>query len=216
MRRAKQVEMVFAGRGGARKGAGRKPSGPRARVPHVKRPLHVARHPLHVTLRLADGVPCLRADAPQRVLKAILASSRERHGLRIVHFSAQRDHLHLLCEAADARSLTRGMRSFGVRLAAALNRLWKRTGSLVGDRYHARALKTPREVRNALLYVFRNARKHGERVLGALDRCSSAASFDGWRELTSIAREPTLLARARTWLLAIGWRRHGPLSIRGP
>jgi REP element-mobilizing transposase RayT len=180
----------------------------------VRRPRHVARHPLHVTLRLADGLPSLRDDAAQRVLRDALHASSDRHGLRIVHFSAQRDHLHLLCEAEDERALTRGMRGFGVRLAHALNRLWQRTGALVGDRYHARALRSPREVRNVLAYVFRNARKHGVRLFEAVDPCSSAYTFDGWRENVVRSREPDLLARARTWLLTCGWRRHGPIPIR--
>jgi putative transposase len=158
----------------------------------------------------------LRADAAQRVLRDTMHASPERFGLRLVHFSAQRDHLHLIAEADDGRAVSRGMQSFAIRLALALNRLWRRKGAVLGDRYHARALRTPREVRVALAYVLCNARKHGERFLGALDPCSSAPAFDGWRELRTRPRASSLLARARTWLLALGWKLHGPISIRGP
>ena len=191
-------------------------AGKRERVPHVNRPSHVRRHPLHVTLRFADGLPSLRGAAAQRVVRGALRAGVERFGMRTVHFSAQTNHLHLVCEAEDARALSRGMRSLAVRLALALNRLWKRSGAVIGDRYHARALKTPREVRHALRYVFQNARKHGVKLLNALDPCSSASTFDGWRERFVPSSDPTPLARARTWLLTIGWRRHGLLSIRGP
>jgi hypothetical protein len=36
-----------------------------------------------------------------------------------------------------------------------------RGGAVWGDRFHARDLKTPREVRHALVYVLNNHRKHG-------------------------------------------------------
>ena len=62
----------------------------------------------------------------------------------------------------------------------------------VGDRYHVRALETPREVRHALVYVLQNWRKHLTDVRG-LDPRSSAAWFTGWR-VARIGR----LAAART------------------
>jgi hypothetical protein len=47
---------------------------------------------------------------------------------------------------------------------------------------------------------------------------SSAPSFEGWKGSSGKAAEsrPRLLERARTWLLSIGWRRHGlidPLEL---
>jgi hypothetical protein len=43
------------------------------------------------------------------------------------------------------------------------------------DRWHQRALKTPRSVRRALVYVLANFKKHGEAVHAPLDPCSSRA-----------------------------------------
>jgi putative transposase len=242
-----QIQMEFPKRGGKRDGAGRKPAGQRARVSHEARPEHKSRHPLHVTVRVADRLPSLRGVAEQQVLRRVLEetlhantertvaeqartkrtcrkpSAAERaapRGLRLIHFSAQSNHLHLIGEAEDKEALARGMKGFAVRLARALNRLWRRTGAVFADRYHSRALKTPREVRNVLAYVFSNARKHGVWLRELLDPCSSAAAFDGWRERPlaqdAARREPHWLARARTWLLTLGWKRHGLLSIRGP
>jgi len=57
-----------------------------------------------------------------------------------------------------------------------------------------------------------NRRKHcaGER---GLDPCSSAPWFEGWRQaVTSPHGRPPVVA-ARTWLAAVGWRRHGLLDI---
>ena len=41
-----------------------------------------------------------------------------------------------------------------------VNQMTVRRGALFRDRHHRHALKTPREVRNALVYVLFNARKH--------------------------------------------------------
>jgi hypothetical protein len=68
-------------------------------------------------------------------------------------------------------------------------------------------------VRNAIVYVLMNAKKHGSRITG-LDPFSSARWFDGFRrESERLERSeppsPSPVTPARTWLGAIGWRRHG-------
>jgi hypothetical protein len=65
------------------------------------------------------------------------------------------------------------------------------------------------------VYVFHNARKHGVRLCG-LDPFLSASTFGGWKEFAREAIDALAapLARARTWLLEIGWRKHGRISIR--
>jgi REP element-mobilizing transposase RayT len=207
--------------GGARKGAGRKP-GPRPWVPRIVRPAHAARFPLHVTLRAAPGVPALRgAGAFAALLAALRAASSAR--FRVVHFSVQDDHVHLLVEASSREALTRGAQGLAVRAARAVNRALGRAGKVWADRYHARALKTPREVRNALAYVLGNWHKHDRRAMG-LDPCSSAVWFEGWRTTGPLARRPAPaghagappVASAQTWLLRVGWRRHGLLDPRVP
>jgi hypothetical protein len=77
-------------------------------------------------------------------------------------------------------------------------------------------LKTPLEVRRALSYVLNNARKHlGARAprVGRIDPASSGPWFQGWREgIVALARSPAPVARAATWLLRVGWQRHGLLD----
>jgi len=70
-----------------------------------------------------------------------------------------------------------------VRVARRLNRLRGRCGRAVADRYHARILKTPTEVRHARRYLLTNAQKH--------------YAVEGPDELAS--RVP--LALPHTWLL---------------
>ncbi|MCY2958581.1 MAG: hypothetical protein NTY35_00285 [Planctomycetota bacterium] len=101
------------------------------------------------------------------------------------------------------------MQGLLVRVAKALNRAWDRRGRVFSDRYHARILRTPREVRSVLVYLLQNARKHGAHLLG-IDAYSSGPWFDGW--LDRVARDARPIAVARSWLLRVGWRRGGRIG----
>jgi REP element-mobilizing transposase RayT len=167
-------------------------------------------------MKLRAGLPSLRRGQAHSVVIAAFAAMRDREGFRLVHYSVQSNHLHLVCEARDREALSRGIQSLAVRIAKRLNRLWQRAGKLFADRYHDRILRTPREVRNALCYVLNNAAHHGISLpRGQTDPCSSGRWFDGWRDLGGVepSAGPSPLARARTWLLAIGWRRHGRVEL---
>jgi len=164
-----------------------------------------------VTLRLREGLPSLRTNLVRARIFDAFTDARGRFGLRLNQFSVQSNHVHLIVEADDRAALSRGMKGLAVRVARALNLLWRRRGSVFSDRFHARALRTPREVRAALVYVLQNARHHGLRLLG-VDPYSSGPWFDGWRQGIVLAcRGPGMLARS--WLLCEGWRRHGLIGI---
>src|SRR5262245_1819645 len=156
----RQLGFEFRTRGGRRTGAGRPPKGDRPGVSHLRRPLHSRHHPLHVTLRVKQGVSSLREQALFSVVRKALAGAKQQFGFSLVHFSVQRDHLHLIAEANDRTALSRGVQGLSIRIALAVNRQLGRKGRLFADRYHARALKTPREVQFALRYVLLNERKH--------------------------------------------------------
>jgi REP element-mobilizing transposase RayT len=209
-----QGELVFTRWGGKRRGAVRKPRGDRAMVPHVGRPRLARHHPVLVTLRVAPGLRSMRADAEHAAIQVALCRASTRGGFRVVEYTVQSNHLHLLVEAHSARELARGMTGLAVRLARALNQLWKRTGQVFPDRYHARALTTPRAVRNALVYLLQNGRKHGAWLARRPDPYSSGPSFDGWRDGKGVAdQRARLLPCARVWLLTLGWRRHGLIAL---
>jgi putative transposase len=215
--RAVQGELFARTWGGARKGAGRKRRAPRRLVGHRVREEFRGAFPVHVTLRLADGLPSLRERATYRRVLAALGGGCERFGMRLVHWTALGNHMHLIVEACDRHALSRGMQGLGVRLARALNRCWGRRGRVLADRYHAHVLRSPSEVRRALAYALQNARKHGMAIVGA-DPRSSGPWFDGWLgggerwERVEVER-PSWLRTARTWLLAHGWRRLGLLDV---
>ena len=211
------------GHGGPRRGAGRKPSR-RPIVHHVRRERLSRPTPGMITVRVQDGIPSLRQHAFIREIRESFAVACERGSFRVVHYSILRDHLHLIVEADDNDALGRGMKSIAARIARAVNRVFRRQGRVLAGRYHVRLLRSPRQVRNALQYVLLNSRKHwkartGEAPPVCLDVASSGRFFDGWLGGRRGDRTgPRDIAEAKTWVLRVGWKRHGliaPTAVPG-
>jgi hypothetical protein len=141
------------------------------------------------------------------VLRDALAASLKA-AFRVVHFSVQTDHVHLIVEGDDQRALVRGVQGLAVRCAKGINRHLRRRGNVWSGRYHAHALRTPREARHGLVYVLLNFRMH-LRAAPAVDPRSSGPWFGGWRRTLAAPRDPSPVAPPRTWLAAAGWRRAG-------
>jgi hypothetical protein len=195
---------------------------------------------VHVTLRVEVGVPSLRQRAAFSRIVAAFRNGSHVPGFRLVHYSVQEDHLQLLVEAQSASVLSRAMQGLSVRLARGLNGLFARRGRFFADRYEARVLCTPREVRDALACVLNAARRHAARrkrtlPRGWLDPYSSAPWFDGWQgrrgrppltcgtagvERAPLGRDDPRLARdacpetvpARSRLLRRAWRVAGLIN----
>ena len=209
--------------GGARPGAGRprKKDSERGFVPHTARPEHKGRHPVHITVRQRRSMRSFRGRKAYAKILECFAKGGERFGFRLIHFSVQASHLHLICEAEDRKAMSRGLQGLLVRIAKAMNKLWGRRGSVFRDRYHEEVLETPRQVRNALLYVLNNLWRHigsysPRNAVHGLDPMASGRWFDGWivrPAFTDAAPDPPV-AEATTWLLRVGWRRHGLLHQR--
>lgn len=172
-----------------------------------------------MTLKVRAEVGSLRRLHAAAAIGTALEMGCNRLGLRVAHFTIQNDHIHMLVEADGTRELSRGLQGLCIRIAKGLNRAIGRTGQVFADRYHGRALGSPTEVRNALVYVLGNHAKHagvGTKV-DCVDPLSSGAWFDGWRQLPRVPRpmlRPCAVTRPRTWLLARGWRRLGPIDLR--
>jgi REP element-mobilizing transposase RayT len=226
--------MVFRTRGGKRPGAGRKPAGPRASERHKARPAHDPRHPGHVTVRIVGNVGGLRCRDLYLAIREATIVTAKRADFRIIHMSIQRDHIHLLVEADSKTALSKGMQGFSISAARQVNKAItardgeRRTGKVIGDRFHARPLTSPRAVRHTLAYVLNNFRHHREDQASfartwRVDPYSTGVMFSDWKELEGSPwlyhlppkYLPLLVWRPRTWLLAKGWRRFHPLiSVR--
>src|SRR5262245_23850293 len=220
-------------RGAFRKGAGRPPKGARAGSPHKRRAEIDRRHPQHVVIRVLGSVGWLRRYDMFRAIRHAITTTFAREGFRIVHFSVQTNHIHLLCEADNKEALASGMKGFQISAAKRLNavlskrRRTKILGQVFADRYHVEALGSPTQTRRALCYVLNNWRRHHRHhhetglYDDRIDPYSTAIHFPGWRERTQAALqpprgyEPPPLVEPRTWLLREGYlrARGGPISV---
>jgi REP element-mobilizing transposase RayT len=190
-------------------------------VPHRPRPKVRKKTALHVTVRLVREVGSLRRFKLTPAMRAAFVRTKKKDGFRLCQFSIQRDHLHLACEADSNQELSRGVQGLEISVAKRLNARLARKGKVFADRFHARVVTSPRQMRNALCYIMNNARRHGERLdpaYGGIDPFSSAWHFDGWSHdrWRRGARPPpgeTCVVPAESWLLNEGWRRHGAVGV---
>ena len=203
-------------------------------LPHVAREEHDKAHPVHVTMRRVERGPSFRQQLVCRAIRTVIAGAK-RNGVRVVQYSVQVNHLHLMVEGTDSADLSKQMRTLFSRIAFAVNAVARRSGKLFRDRHHRHALKTPREVRNALVYILFNDRKHagsasatsragepsspGSPASPALDPCSSAWWFHDWSPddhpptawLLGDEDRPT--TKPTTWLARWGWHRGDPKQL---
>jgi REP element-mobilizing transposase RayT len=170
-----------------------------------------------VTLRLENGLPNLRERATFKQVKDVLRKFAEYCSIRIVHFSVQKNHFHLIVEAESWRALSSAIRSLEIQLAWAINAIAGRRGRVFKHRYDVVELSSPRHVRNGLVYVLGNARKHAAQAGVTLpafwiDPYSSGGWFDGWSKQAPLTPQEEW-PRAKLWLLTTGWRRHGLVRV---
>ena len=207
-------------RGGKRPGAGRPRKAHQHDAPHRARPSLSPKIPVHVVLRTTSWTPRLRCGPTYRALRRVLERYLGRDDFRIAHISIQHNHVHLLVEARDRRALTRGMQSFAINAARAIQR---GPGKVFAYRYHATQIKTPWHARHALAYVLNNWRRHREDVRSTktlaakLDPYASGVSFAGWaqrsRFRTPPGYEPLPVSSPATMLLQFDWQRFGLIDL---
>jgi putative transposase len=229
--RKRHVQQALFRCGGKRKGAGRKPLHGRAGSSHKKRDKVKGEDVLHVVLRAVRDVGNLRRREVYKAVRAATMTSARREKFRITQVSIQHNHIHMLVEAENAEELASGMQGFQISAARHINTALRiggrrRRGSVFAGRYHVVVIRSPRQARHVLAYVLGNWRKHGEDRRGLpstwlVDPFSSAISFAGWKELEGRAPwkarahyEPLVVKAPRSWLLRIGWKRHGAISVR--
>lgn len=219
-RHPRQLRLQSFGHGGAREGAGRPPKTGKAK--HQTRPEISDKIPLHITVRLRKDMPSMRTKKAFKLFRKAVIRARLQ-GLRVLEFAVLGNHWHFLAEADSKLALSRGMRSLNIQIAKGLKKL---SGALamwvaVQDRYDAKLLKTPTQVRNALTYIFANAAKHFKRR-EVFDWYCSFSVFNGplkilktpeynWSrpELTLEQQDWLLgmLSEPRSWMARYGWQR---------
>ncbi|MGZ3788101.1 MAG: transposase [Bacteriovorax sp.] len=152
LRRNTQISLINI------KGAGR-PAKHDAGIRHTSRPLVKKPSSLHLTVKIKKNKADMKNKAVLSLLKRAILNAR-RQGLKVIHYSLEYDHVHLLIEAENNHVLGKGMQAFGVTLSKAINRMRKLKGGVYKHRYHFRKISGTRELRNVMNYIFTNGVKH--------------------------------------------------------
>jgi REP element-mobilizing transposase RayT len=175
MARQKEFNLYKGSWGGRRPGAGRKRRHSEG-VAHLTREQVTKRTALHVNFKLACFIRNKRC---LQLLKRSIANARKQ-GLRVLHFSLQSNHVHLILEADHNAILTKGMRSLCITFAKGIGR-----GRVQIERYHLHVLRSLRETRHAVHYVLFNQQKHAKLNSAYMDEFSSLGLI---RDLSSLAK----------------------------
>lgn len=172
--------LLFQQRGGFRVRAGRKASKDSG-MSHQGRPEVKRANPLLITIKVRKGIPSLRGRFTGTLLALVMEEGSVRFGCRMVEYSIQTNHLHMIVEAPGNDAVSRFMKGMTSRIVHFLRSRFGIIGVVFPDRYHRVDLKSMRQVYNAIRYVLCNANKHGAHFFGLLDPLSSSRWFDGWR-----------------------------------
>lgn len=185
-----QFNLFKGQRGGRRPGSGRKRRHSRG-VSHRTRERVTKRTPLHINFRFCLTIR--NKEALKLLKRAILNAGK--HGLRVIEFSMQSNHIHLIAESPDNCVLTSGMRALTVTFAKGMNK-----GRVQVERYHLHVLRNPREVRHAVNYVLFNRQKHEKGTYSVIDGYSSVFGKYELIQAYALAEKLTLkLGRGEIW-----------------
>jgi REP element-mobilizing transposase RayT len=150
-----------------------------SRIYHRSRPELLKAKPVHVTIKANKNiVPNLRSKVLYKEIRQSMKRARIL-GIRIIHFTVQRDHVHMMMEADNKQQLGESMRVLSISLSKRLSHVLKRKVKALKSRYHLHILKSLQEIKNAKNYIVNNSIKHG--TSDADDFYSSEIKFSTFR-----------------------------------
>lgn len=152
------------------KGAGR-PAIHDKSIRHVERERIEKLTSLHLTIKVRENKAGIKNKSVLKILHQAIKRARLKN-LKVIHYTLEYNHIHLLVEAYGHKNLHQGMQSFGISLAKQINRLKSLKGAVYKHRYHLRKLSSARELKNVLHYIFNNGIHHS-RTSSLLDPYNS-------------------------------------------
>ena len=140
------------------KGAGR-PALNDIGIRHVKRPKISKLTALHLTIKVRSNKADIKSKSILKALHHAIKRARLKK-LKIIHYTLEYNHLHVLVECHNNKILHQGMQAFGISLSKAINRIKRLKGAVYKHRYHFRKCTSRRDYKNVLHYIFANGVKH--------------------------------------------------------
>jgi len=130
------------------------------KIYHHSRPHLLSGKPVHVTIKTDKNIiPNLRNKILYKEIRASFKRARLL-GIRIIHFTVQRDHIHFLIEAQNKKQLGQSMRALSISLTKRLSRVLAKKIKALKTRYHLHILKSLKEIKNVANYIQNNGKKH--------------------------------------------------------
>lgn len=165
------------------KGAGRPAIHDRG-VRHIARDKVTRNTSLHLTIKIERVKAGLKNKDVVKQLHESIKKARKM-GLRVIHYTLEFDHLHLLVETDNNDQLSKGMQSFGISFSKGINKIKQEAGKVYKTRYHFRKLKTPKEIKNVIHYILGNSIKHSKKgsILSPYNSAVIAGSYFSGFEL---------------------------------
>ncbi len=195
-----QTKMKLNGRGwgGLREKSGRQRIRSKG-VAHSSREKVTSRTPVHVNFKYKIAI---RNKETLKLLRKSIQNARK-HGLKVLHYSFQHNHIHLILEAETNSILTKGMRSLTITFAKGVHK-----GRIQIERYHLHVLKSLREVKHAVHYVLFNQQKHEKGTYSVINDYSSVLSLknglDLIREFAKDKRITLKIDKGSDWVPDLG------------
>lgn len=152
IRKGKQLSLINP------KGAGR-PAKNDQGIRHTSRKKFQKALSLLLTIKVRENKADIQSKRMLKRLHHAIYRARLK-GLRIIHYTLEYNHVHLLVEAGNHEILHKGMQALGISLSKSINRLKNKKGAVYKHRYHFRQISSPRDLRNVVNYILNNGIKH--------------------------------------------------------
>ncbi len=127
---------------------------------------------LHLTIKVRENKADIKTKLILKALHHAIKRARLKR-LRVIHYTLEYNHLHLLVECDNHKRLGKGMQAFGISIAKAINRIKLLKGAVYKHRYHLRKITSGRDLKNVLHYIFNNGIKH-KRATSIIDPYNSS------------------------------------------
>lgn len=140
------------------KRSGRKPLHDRG-IRHVKRDRITKLTSMHITIKVRENKADIKSKKILNALHHAIWRARLKR-IRVIHYTLEFNHVHLLVEADCHKVMHRGMQAFGISIAKAINKFKMKTGQVYKNRYHLKKITNPVQLKNVLHYIFHNGVHH--------------------------------------------------------
>ncbi|MDO9181155.1 MAG: transposase [Bacteriovorax sp.] len=140
-------------------------------IRHISRPRIKRLTALHLTIKVRANKADIKSKKILEALHHAIKRARLKK-LKIIHYTLEYNHVHLLVECNDNNILHLGMQALGISFSKAINKIKSLSGGVYKHRYHFRKLATRRELKNVFHYIINNGKKH-KRATSMIDPYNS-------------------------------------------